>query len=367
MTKIIGIERLDEIIPGVGHGDNWHTTWAADDKQYTSLCDGEGFGLPGDEGNYNNSRIYAIAGDPPDHRFEYLPGFPQLDGGSRLYNFGILALGSHLYSFLSRMAQTPEREYSFAFIGARLIYSPDYGKTWKKHDGSPCTWENVKEPGQEDQLFFNEPDDSFSLLTVLQMGRDYEHNTDGYVYIYAPNGNSLVTTAQLVLCRVRRAKLLDRSAYEFYVATNPDGSAQWSPDVRERTPIYTFPDGWVNQHLHPYAWHPSVVYNKPLGVYVMANWGIGVDDEQKWFGKPSYLGFWISPQPWGPWTQVHEDTRWLVTGDPEERNYQPQIVPKWIAPDGKSFWLVFTNFQNPGKRPYYSFNCQKVRILTAED
>ncbi len=367
MVKIIGIERLGQTIPGAGHGDNWHMTWADDDKQYTSLCDGEGFNVSGDPQKYNNSRIYAITGNPPNHRFEYLPGYPQLDGGSGFYNFGILALGGRIYSFLSHMAKTPQHEYALAFAGARLIYSPDYGKTWQNHDGSPCTWENVKEPGQDHRLFFNEPDDSFSLLTVLQMGRDYEQNSDGYVYIYAPNGNEPDSMPQLVLCRAPRDRLLERGAYEFHVATGDDGSARWSPNVRDRRPVCTFPDGWVNRHLHPYAWHPSVVYNKPMGVYMMANWGIGVDEKGNWFGKPSYLGFWIAPQPWGPWTQVHEDTEWLAGGDQAERNYQPQIAPKWIAADGRSFWLVFTNFQDPGKRPYYSFNCQKVRIVTADD
>ena len=44
-----------------------------------------------------------------------------------------------------------------------------------------------------------------------------------------------------------------------------------------------------------------------------------------------------------------------------------QIAPKWLAKDGKSFWIVFTDFRNGGKKPYYSFNCQKVRILTEEN
>jgi len=30
----------------------------------------------------------------------------------------------------------------------------------------------------------------------------------------------------------------------------------------------------VNTKVHPYAWHPSVVYDAPLGVYLMANWGM---------------------------------------------------------------------------------------------
>jgi hypothetical protein len=217
------------------------------------------------------------------------------------------------------------------------------------------------------QLFLDEPGDAFSLPTVLQMGRSYEHNRDGYVYVYAPNGNSPQTMSQLVLCRTPREKVCDRSAYEFFVAADNNGFARWSSDVRERCPVHTFPSGWVNRHAHPYAWHPSVVFNQPLGVYMMANWGVGVDEDGNWFGMPSYLGFWTALQPWGPWTQIHEETEWLICGDAKGRNYQPQIAPKWLAEDGKSFWLVFTDFRNGGQKPYYSFNCQKVRILTEED
>jgi hypothetical protein len=61
--------------------------------------------------------------------------------------------------------------------------------------------------------------------------------------------------------------------------------------------------------------------------------------------KPSYLGFWIAKQPWGPWTQIHEETAWMPDGDPQARAYQPHIAPKWIAPDGRSFWLVWSDYQ----------------------
>jgi len=364
MTKILGIERLDETIVHTGHGDNWHMTWAADDKQYTALCDGDGFSVEGDPLRFNNSRVYAVRGDPPDHRFEYLPGYPQLDLGRGLYNFGILALDGTLYSFLSRMAVTPDRDYGMAFIGARLIVSPDLGRTWQNADGSPCTFPQATDAEHEAELFFHEEGDAFSLLTMVQMGRGYAHNIDGFAYIAAPNGNEPHTMAELVLCRTPRDRIAERSAYQFFVARDAEGAAQWSRDIRDRQPVITFPDGWVNRQMHPYAWHPSIIYNRPLGVYMMANWGIGVADDDMWFGKPSYLGFWTAPQPWGPWTQVHEETEWVVSGDMKGRLYQPQIAPKWIAEDGRSFWLVYTDFQNAGKTPGYEFNCQRVRILT---
>ena len=92
---------------------------------------------------------------------------------------------------------------------------------------------------------------------------------------------------------------------------------------------------------------------------------MGCNDDGRWFGKPSYLGFWIAEHPWGPWNQVYEETAWAPAGDTAARAYQPQIIPRWISEDGKSFWLAFTDYQIvDNERPYTSFNCQKAVILT---
>jgi hypothetical protein len=245
-------------------------------------------------------------------------------------------------------------------MGTKLICSPDVGKTWHNQDGStPVVFEPWAERSRKNMAFFNEPGDSFSLLSMLQMGRAYQVNKDGYIYVYSPNGSVEGTMNQLVMFRVPKDKLLRRDAYEYFVAREGDG-AKWSHDINDRKPVYEFPSGWVNKFEHPYAWHPSIVYNAGLGVYMMANWGMGTDDSGKWFVKPSYLGLWVADQPWGPWRQIHEDKAWFPPGG--ERGgqcYQPQIMPGWIAPDGKSFWLAWTQFPIG-----YYFQCQKVEIVT---
>ena len=199
-----------------------------------------------------------------------------------------------------------------------MIYSPDNGVEWHNQDGStPVRWEQWEDRSQNNMAFFREPGDAFSLLTVLQMGKNYEQNEDGYVYVYGPNGNTDGTMNQLVMFRVPQDRILDRSAYEYFVARRADGTADWSHDIAARGVVHTFPSGWVNTQIHPYAWHPSVVYNKPLRVYLMANWGMGCAADGMWFGKPSYLGFWAAPQPWGPWTQIHEENRMDAGRRPE--------------------------------------------------
>ena len=369
--EIRRLRRLDETLHrSGGTGDNWHMTWAADGRQYVSLTDGVGWpGREGYTGKKHNTRVYAITGAPPGHEYRYLPGFPDLfteegDRTNRYYGFGILSLGEAIYNFLT----TPTQPFLDAdpparFCGAKLIYSPDRGASWRNQDGSALTWEPWSQRARGNMLFFEEPGEAFSLLTVLQMGRDYEHNRDGYVYLYSPNGNEDGTMNQLVLARVAREAICDRAAYRFYAGTGGDGAPRWSEAIEDRNPVHVFPSGWVNTHLHPYAWHPSVVYLAPLGLYLMANWGMGTSSDGWWFGKPSYLGFWTAREPWGPWEQVHEEAAWTPLADANARAYQPQIAPGWIAADGRSFWMVYTDFQTiDEERPYYCFNCQRVEM-----
>lgn len=359
---------------------------------------------------FYNSRLFALSGGAQDAKFSDVPGYPDLlpaPDAARYYNFGTLAMDGHIYQFLSTFNHPSVRPDGstwpdLRFVGAKLIYSPDNGRTWHNQDGStPVVWESWQQRSRKTMVFFEEPQDAFSLLTVLQMGRNYEANRDGYVYVYAPNGNTEGTMNELVMFRVPKTKILDRGAYEYFAGSRPDGSAGWVKDIKARGVVHTFPRGWVNATAHPYAWHPSVVYNAPLGIYMMANWGMGTAPDGEWFGKPSYLGFWTAPNPWGPWTQVHEETAWTPAKDPASRAYQPQIAPKWIAEDGKSFWLVWTDFQKKDDKgelkllteefrrrrqrkqantreddmrtaaimrrvmPYYSFNTQRVDLAIA--
>ena len=63
------------------------------------------------------------------------------------------------------------------------------------------------------------------------MGRNYEHNKDGYIYIYAPNGNEDGNMNQLVMMRVKKDKILKRADYEYFVSLDP----QIQNDIIART------------------------------------------------------------------------------------------------------------------------------------
>ncbi len=361
MAHIRSLRRLPETTARTGGtGDNWHATWTAAGEQLVGLCDGSAWPeVSGHTGTYYNTRVFALHGDPPDLHFEHLPGFPDLlcHGEvevNRYYGFGILAVGERVYHYLS----TPNRPFfpepGARFVGAKLIYSPDGGRTWHNQDGStPVRWEPWDERSRGNLIFFEEPGDAFALITCLQMGQGYALNRDGYAYLYSPNGSVDGTMNQTVLARVPVDRLCDRAAYEFYA-----GAGAWSLDIAAREPVLTGPTGWVNTRVHPYAWHPSAVWYPATGEYLLVNWGMGCTPDGVWFGRPSYLGCWTAPTPWGPFTQVHEETAWLPTGDPDGRAYQPQIPAKWLAADGRSFELVYTEFRD-GR---YCYNHQRVEV-----
>jgi len=358
------IRREETLLRPGGMGDGLHMSWARDDRQLVAVCDGTDWSTHPKA--FYNSRLYAMSGSPRAVAFEEVASYPDLmrfsnTAGSAFYfNFGTLAVDGRIYQFLSTFNHdivTPDGRMApdTRFIGAKLIYSPDGGHTWHNQDGStPVIWERWQDRSRQNMIFFEESQDAFSMPSILQMGRDYTANRDGYIYVYAPNGNADGTMNEVVMFRVLKTQVLKREAYQFFGGSNPNGSARWTRDIEARVPLHTFPRGWVNSgSYYPFAWMPSVVYNAPLSRYLMASWGPGCGPDGTWYGKPSYLGFWVANHPWGPWTQIHEETAWTPDRDPNSRAFSPQISPKWIAADGTSFWLVWSEYQPTASQKDY--------------
>lgn len=335
-----------------GLGDGYKMTLAADGRQIVVVNDGPGWAPP--PATFFSTRLWVAEGLPPQTRFAQLEGYPLVDraahpeGAPHYYGHGVIAVGQNLYQYLATLDQAEDRPRRWT--GAKLIRSHDGGRTWQNADGaSPVAWEDWKDQSRKTLTFFNEPDGAFSLLAFLQMGQGYRANRDGYIYVYGLNGSVDGLMNQLMLMRVRKDRVADRAAYRFFAGRTGKGAARWSAEMAARQPIHTFPQGWVNYtNLFPgdlvvESWLPSVTWNEGLGLYMMASAGIGCAPDGTEFGKPSYLGLYVANQPWGPWRQIHEDTAWTPGGDAAARAYAPQIAPGWIAPDGKSFWLVWSD------------------------
>lgn len=353
--NIQAVVRRDETILRLGGvGDGYKMTWDADDRLYTVVNDGAGWiDLPY---AFYNARLWTIGGPIEHATFAEVSGYPELnnmtrpDDAPRYFGHGLLAVRGRLFHFLSTLDRAEDRPRHWT--GSKLIYSADQGRTWCNQDGtSPVVWEDWDAQSRERFVFFQEPHGCFSLLSTLQMGRDYSANRDGYIYVYGLNGNVDGLMNELVMFRVRLGELLNRGSYEYFGGRLRSGGARWVRDIEARSVVHTFPRGWVNRtNLFPgdlvvESWLPSVVYNEALNIYLMTAAGIGCAPDGTAFGKPSYLGIWVSSTPWGPWRQVHEETSWTPGNEPVARAYAPQIAPKWMAADGKSCWLVWADLQ----------------------
>jgi hypothetical protein len=358
-TRVKGVVRRDDTTTRLDIcAGGWCMTWAADDRQFVVLSDGVDLPIPPTHAFH--SCICTITGDPPDPTVEHVPGYPQMVMRLRESDFAsfwgdsCLAVDGRVYQILG----TANHPYlledgtfwpDFYTAHCKLIYSPDNGVTWHNQDGStPVVWENWDDLSAENMLFFDEqPEGAFASLTFLQMGKDYQANQDGYVYVYSHNGGEDGTANELDLIRMPKERVLERESYEFFSGIGPDGNATWTSDISGRAPAHVFPRGWVSDRMPgaiPAGWWTSAVYNEPLGLYMLAASGTGRGPKGGWFGKPSYLGFWVAPTPWGPFTQIHEETAWLPEGQAASRSFWPQISPKWISADGTSFWLAWSDY-----------------------
>ncbi len=347
------------------------TTWGADDNQFVVLSDGCDLNDPPTRAFH--SCIFRIAGDPPATVLEELPSYPHMpmrfseSAYASFWGGSCLSVNGCIYQFLftsNRPYLLPDGEFApnFFMESTKLIYSPDGGRTWCNQNGSsPVTWEDWDKVSAENMAFYKvQPEGAFAPSpTFLQMGRDYELNRDGYVYAYSSNGGEDGSANQLVMFRVPKDRVADRSTYEFFAGRTLDGEATWTRDISRRASLHTFPLGWVSGKMlggHPSGWWTTAAYNQALDLYMLVASGTSQGITGGWFGKPNYLGVWVSRTPWGPFEQVHEEEAWTPENDPYCRAYAPQIPPKWIAADGKSFWLVWTDPGSKGGGPTEEFN-----------
>lgn len=353
---IRSLRRRDDTIVRLSTiGDGYKMTWTGDDRQLAVVNDGAGWASPPD--SFFKRSLWSIGGDDPRNVTAHLvKDYPTVEQSQEpedaphYHGHGLIAVDGRIYQFLSALDQAQDRPRHWTT--AKLIYSDDGGRSWRNQDGStPVRWENWDEQSKDNLVFVNEPDGCFSLLTILQMGQDYQANRDGYIYVYGTNGSVDGRMNELVLFRVKTDEILDRRAYRFFAGLQGDGSPRWSEALEDRSPVHVFPQGWVNStNLMPNdlvveTWLPSIVFNQALDCYMMVSAGNGCADDGTEFGKPSYLGFWVSNTPWGPWRQIHEELAWTPAGDPLARAYSPQISPKWVSDDGKSFWLIWTDLK----------------------
>ena len=365
-----------------GHGDNWRPAWVADGSQITPMCDGDWL----NSGHGYHTHLYRILGGPDGFKREDLPNYPDFSGeAGSWFGYALLSVDGVLYSFVSK---TPGPRWSGPFRGMKLLKSKDNGRTWYRVDrrgrerriGPHDEARNEVTPGE---MFFLEefglPHQKkeaypFSFVDFVKCGKDNAAARDGYIYIYSPEG---AHAHKLLLARVPKEKLGERSAWEYFVKFE-NGRPVWTADLRKRGYVHVFPEksgrgdcfGW-------YSWLPSVVWNEGLGLYIMVNGGTyggpkmtssDADYYHSWMHtRTGSLGFWWSENPYGPWRRFYYTEYWTVD-DPKNRTYQPSLSPKWISKDGKEMILIWSDAMADEKgRSHtvnYLWNHMKITIVT---
>jgi hypothetical protein len=302
-----------------GAGDNWPITWAGDDLQITAYGDGDGF----DGKKRDLSLGFAtVSGDPPNHWAEDFPSdadTPEGGGSSGIKASGLLMVDGMLYMFI-RNYRLPGSD---DFTNARLASSRDRGANWVWAD-----WH------------FS---DTFGCPEFVQVGKDYTGARDKYVYIVSQaNDSAYGFSPDIVLARAPKTSLLHRSSYEFFAGFSGKQNPTWSPDIEKRKPIFTDPNG--TQRV-------AITYNAGLQRYFLTT--SHRPPGSKATHTPA-LGIFEAPQPWGPWATVYYDHDWSKGS----RTYHHKFPTKWISPDGKTMWLLFSGLDGG----YYSF-CLKKAVL----
>jgi len=200
----------------------------------------------------------------------------------------------------------------------------------------------------------------------VQYGQDYAGAPSDWVYVYFPGttGDSAFfeNNDEILLGRVDKAKILDRSAYQFFNGVQLDGVDSWTSDSTIATPIWSFP---LMTSVQQVNFHPT------MKRYIFANWAwvsydgyarpdhTGDERNSRTGHQRTQLSLVEAPTPWGPFSVFYRNDDWQG-GDGSTGGYTPVFPPAWMGDD--DFWMVFTQCCGNPRPPLnnYNFNAQHV-------
>ena len=327
-----------------GDGDMWPITWAADGNLYGGAGDNMGspmnfWKITGDTGS--GPGLFNVDNMPIEVR-KYCQ-IPPADPEWGVKPAGLLSLGGTLYFAVEAMNYGENPQFNRQRnIHGWIITTTDYGRTWNR-EATPTD-------------FFT---GRLSSCHFLQFGKDYEGARDRYVYAYFPgadDGNSYWENGDyLLLGRVPKERILDRSAWEFVADLPTNAEPKWDRNDSKAVAIFRYPLMCGEDH---------VSYNKGIGRYLLGNYAF-IDEN----GKPrpyhqgpfpdsclrSQLTLFEAPEPWGPWSLFYLDDDWGTYGD-----YQPSFPTKWMSEDGRTVHMV-----SAGTFDDYNFTVQQLTLEIA--
>jgi len=291
---------------GYANGDNWPIAWINDDSQLTAFCDGRGFSKEDPQLSLGFARVHE---DPPEFYAKNIRSnadTPVGWGKKGIKASDMIAIDNLLYMFVRNY----NPNYSDDFTNSRLACSTDFGVTW--------TWAN---------WHFS---DTFGCPAFVQFGQNYEGARDECVYVASQaNDSAYGYSPNIVLARVKKDSVMERDQYRFFGGMTEDGDPIWISDIAKRIPIFTDPKG--TQRI-------AITYNAGLGRYILTSSHL----TGKKATHTAALGVFEAPEPWGPWSTVYYDDHWSVQDGHDCRTYHHRFPPKWISPDGKTMWLLYS-------------------------
>jgi CubicO group peptidase (beta-lactamase class C family) len=299
------------IVRQAAGSDNWPLTWADDDALYTAYGDGWGFQpkLP-EKLSLGLARITGRATGIAGVNVRSPTVEQRGDGASGKKASGMLMVDGTLYMWVRNAGNS------------QLAWSADHGRTWQW-----SVWRFTV---------------SFGCPTFLNYGRDYSGARDEFVYVYSHDSDSAYQPAdRMVLARVPKAEIARRGAYEFFQQLDATGKPVWTRDIGQRGAVFVHAGR---------CYRSGLSYNAPLRRYL---WCQTLPPDEAGGGPrlEGGLGIYDAPEPWGPWTTVYFTEHWDV-GPGETASFPT----KWINPDGKTLYLVFSGDD--------SFSVRKVVLTT---
>ena len=275
-----------------GDGDNWPATLASDGRLYTAYGDGYGFG-----GRRRLSLGFArVTGTPFSGMMHGTSIRSNIDasGGNAegIKASGLIEDHGELFCFVRNY------EVAGSYRHSRLARSGDLGRTW-----TWVRWHFTTSFGCPD--FVQGASDAAYTYLVSQDNNDaYRHSLD------------------VVLARIPRGRIADRSAYEFFAGTS--SSPAWTADITKRRPIFHDRNGTLRV---------SMSYNAPLGLYfLVSSHGSGLGALRN-----GSLGVFASRAPWGPWRTLYYSNNWSPG-----ISYEQKFPPHYMSADGRQMWCLYS-------------------------
>jgi len=327
--------------------DIWPMTWAADGQLYAAWGDGGGFdGTEEGRATGRSSLGFARIEGTPDtanassftgkNVWGQAPAFAESQAtfGGKVADLisvdGVLYAQGALWTQENCGCADPTVRSEQNPAGRTLAWSADLGKTWRL-----APWVSGAQLG-----------------TSLQFGRDYSGAFDpAHVYLYYQRDVKSDST-HIYLRRVRSADITAEPAtpghFEYWAGLE-NNAPLWSTTEADAQAVFSDPN--VEPGTFAAA---SVVHDAPLGRYLLAAWHGPATGQ---------IGFFEAQAPWGPWATVayYEDWEGLTETAGEATGLS--IPTKWISPDGRTLWLVFSGVNNGADNEFDSFNLVRGTLL----